>query len=504
MIITDVPPGRLAARLRVVSWIAIVGMIPLVFYFTSRGTWNPRQENRDAAWSAGFFQSQAASMLHGRLDVKPDAIIGECFERNGRCYGYFGVTPSLLRVPVIGLLRYLRSGLTPVYLCVAVMLAYWAALQMLQRSLRESPDAAQSPDFAVCYLIIGALALGPGGSLLFVSRSAVYEEAIAWGVAFVLLAFNHVWAWSSGERRSLVPAVLFAAAAANARPSAAFAAAVLGPVVAALWVVKQRRALTGGADESKGRGPLRAHPWSGATRRVLVSALCLSLLPGLSAAAVFWLKLRSPIPSPLLNQQVRDAPHWKAIRQRNGNRTGGLIFAPTELVAYFRPDAVSRRDKWPFFDFRFPDERPILWVPPLREGGAYVERVSSLTSTMPLPWMVNVVVVAWLGVGASRLAAARGRALLITRDQWILGAGLLASAAAMPVLIVTTHGVTNRYLGDFFATSAVGMALGHRVILPGLARRPVVGAATGLAALLLVAWSVVVTLSLTSRLVFVY
>src|SRR5215218_2526304 len=104
MTITEVP-SRLAARLRLISWIAVLAMIPLVFYFTSRGTWDPRNENLESSWSAGFFQAQAASMLHGRLDVKPSDIIGECFDRDARCYGYFGVTPSLLRIPVIGLLR---------------------------------------------------------------------------------------------------------------------------------------------------------------------------------------------------------------------------------------------------------------------------------------------------------------------------------------------------------------------------------------------------------------
>ena len=86
---------RLAARLRTTARLAVLMMVPLVMYFTTRGTWDPREQNLDAAWSAGFFASQAESMLHGRLDVPPDTIIGECFERDGRCYGYFGVTPSL-------------------------------------------------------------------------------------------------------------------------------------------------------------------------------------------------------------------------------------------------------------------------------------------------------------------------------------------------------------------------------------------------------------------------
>jgi len=490
---SDSVDHRLAALLRALSWIAILGMIPIVFYFTSRGTWNPRDEKVDAAWSAGFFKAQAQSMLRGRMDVQPADIIGECFERDSRCYGYFGVTPSLVRIPVIGILRYVRSALTPVFLLVAVILAYWATLQMLQRSLRELSDAARSRPLAVGYFIAAAAALGPGGSLLFVTRPAVYEEAIAWGVAFVLLAFNHVWALRSGERRSVVPAVLFAVAAANARLTAAVVSAVLGLVVFAVLRYRQVR-----PDHPPSAGVSQAPQAS--TPRVLAAAICLSLLPGLTAAGVFWLKLRSPMPSPLLNQQISTGPHWKAIRQRNGGRTGGLMFAPTELVAYFRPDTVVRRSEWPYLDFRFPEEE-ILWVPPLPEGGAYVEPFTSVTTTMPLPWIINLLLVVWLIVEARRLIAGRSAASL-TGEEWIFSAGMLASAAAMPLLIVTTHGITNRYLGDFFPVSAVGVALGPRVILPPLARRPNLYAATGLVTLLLVCWSVVVTLSLNSRLVF--
>jgi hypothetical protein len=57
-------------------------------------------------------------------------------------------------------------------------------------------------------------------------------------------------------------------------------------------------------------------------------------------------------------------------------------------------------------------------------------------------------------------------------------------------------------LGDFFAISAVGVALGHRVVVPFLRRRPFLIATTGLATLLLLGWSVLATLSLTARLVF--
>jgi hypothetical protein len=496
--------AALAFQLRAISWIALLMMVPLVLYFTTQGTGDLTKQTHDGGWSSGFFMEQAESMLvHARLDVDPVYIQSECFERDSLCYGYFGVTPSLLRIPFLGIQRYLHSALTPLYLGIAVLLAYWAALQMLQRSLRDFIDSTRPSAPALGYAIMGAFALGPGGTLLFVTRPAVYEEAIAWGVAFFLLALNHVWAWHSRESRSLVPAVLFAIGAANARPTAATACGVLGLVVAALWYFRDPHAAVEDPATARGGDWHQTLRSSRSRGRVLVAAACLSLLPGLTAGGVFWLKLRTPIPDLRLNEQVQQAPWWRAILERNGDKTAGLVFTPTELVAYFRPDAVTRRPEWPFFDFRFPRE-PILWVPPLPEGGAYVERFTSLTATMPLPWIVNLLV----GIEGWRLAATRGRgasssrAPLLTREQWILAAGLLASAAAMVALTVTTVGITNRYLSDFFATSAVGVALGHRVIVPFCSRRPIIGAIAGLVALLLTGWSIIVTLSLSTRLVF--
>ena len=119
-----------------ITWASL--MVPLVFYFTSRGTWDPRHQIDGGGWSAGFFMAQANSILHARLDVPDHYLQGECFRRDTRCYGYFGLTPSVVRLPVMGGLRWLRSALTPVYMTAAILLAYWAALRLLRRSLCAS------------------------------------------------------------------------------------------------------------------------------------------------------------------------------------------------------------------------------------------------------------------------------------------------------------------------------------------------------------------------------
>jgi hypothetical protein len=456
-------------------------MVPLVFYFSTEGTWSITKQRDDGGWSGGFYMAQADSMvLRARLDVPAEDLQSECLRRGSRCYGYFGLTPSLVRIPFLPVLHYFDSAFTPLFLSIAVLLAYAAALRLLERTLVGGVGATR-PAAALFYGIVGALALGPGSSLMFLTRPAVYEEAIAWAVACFLIAVNWIWAWHAREVRSLVPAVVLAIGAANARPTMAAACGVLGLVVAAL------SRFSGG-------------------RHVRAAALCITLLPGLTAATVFYLKVRTPLPSHHRSEQMLKAPHWRIILNKNGDRTAGLMFAPTELYAYFRPDALVRTRGWPFFDF--PDYRKMtVWLPPLPEGGAYVERYSSLTATLPLLWIVNVVVAIWLAARGWRVMAGRGEGAAVgppphDRDQWMLAAGSFASAASMVLFTVTTVGITNRYLADFYPVSAVAFALGAWAIVPLWRPRSIAAILAGTVAVLLTSWSIAVTLALTWRLLF--
>jgi hypothetical protein len=471
-------------RLRVTFALLLVAMVPAVLYFTTEGTWDLLRKRESGGYSTEFFLAQARSMQNGRLDVSPEAIHSECWDRDNHCFGYFGVTPSVVRMPFLRLLvRRWHSAATPLFLGFALLLAYWSALRLLRRILSAEGAVGTGP-VVLGYGFVAALALVPGGTLLFLARPAVYEEASAWAIAFFLLALDRVWAWHHSRRLGpLVAAVVLAVAAANARPTATTGCAVLGLTLAALGWRGGRR----------GRAP------------VLVAAACLVMLPTLTAAGVYWLKFQTPLPNLHLNEQVREAPHWAKILRTNGDRTAGLAFTPTELVAYFRPDAVAWSGGWPCFDFRFPAE-PIRWVAPLPRDGAYVERVTSATTAMPLPWALTVVTLVGLAVVSKRLfarsKASASEASVAEKEGWVLAAGSLASALAMIALTVTTVGITNRYLGDFYPASVAGAALGHRVLVPVISRRPLFLVAAAVTSVLLVAWSVLVVFSLTTRLVF--
>lgn len=459
--------------LRSVARVLVVCLVPLVVYYVTRGTWRLTYQIEDGGWSGTYFyQAAEALLVHLRFDVDPIYILGECFIRDGRCYAYFGLTPTLLRLPVLGINRFFHSALTPIFLGGAILIAYWAALQIVRRALRVFGDPGWPRWLVAGYLVLAGLALGPGSTLVFLTRPGVFEEAMAWGLAFTLLAFNHAWKWQRGEAKSLWPVLWFAIGAGNARPTALLACGVLGLALLA-WTWRQ------------GRLSLSERP--------VVLALCVCLVPGLVAAGVFWLKLRTPLPSVRMSQQVQEAPHWKDIRGRNGDRVGGLIFTPTALHTYFRPDSVTRVSEWPYFDFRI-NQESVRWLPPLPRDGAYVERTASLTTTMPLAWLLNAVALAWLALG-------------LARRRWSdpalpVAVTLVAMAVAMTVLTVTTVGITTRYLGDFYLFSVFGAAFAPRLILPGLGRHKWLSVPAGISALLLVIWAVVVTTSLCSRLVF--
>lgn len=440
-------------------------MIPIVFASTTLGTWDLRRQRNDGGWSAGFYMAQAEAMMQGHLDVPRKAIQGECFDYESLCYGYFGITPSLIRAPFLLILRWLDSALTPLFLGVAVLLAYGSSIRLVEQSLAAAPPETPSR-LTLGYFAAAVFALGPGGTLIFMTRPAVYEEAVAWAIACFLLAVSRVWSWArESATRDLVWAVLLAILAANARLTVALACMPLAAVVVML-------------------------AWRRGARAAMALGFCLAILPAATTAGVFVLKFGTPAPDWRLNEQIPEAPHWRRILDRNGDRITSVIFAPTALMAYFRPDSVAMPPGGFHFDFRFPYRAEILWVPPLPPGGAYVERVASLTSTMPWPWAITLAMIVSLPFARRRLAG----------DEWLLFCGFMLSGMAMAVPAITHFGIANRYLADFFPLGVAGMVVGARLLPPGLARRPAIAALLGTAAIASVVWATIATWWLSLRL----
>ena len=132
-----------------------------------------------------FYDYQAASLLQGRLDVPDVALAGEAFLFGGKIYGYFGPTPSLLRLPFI--ICDLGFGeLSRSFLVVYFTACLTAAYLLLRQAYRFNGNSSE-PSAPIVILSLGSAGLG--STLFFLgSRAYIYHEAILCGAAFALFA----------------------------------------------------------------------------------------------------------------------------------------------------------------------------------------------------------------------------------------------------------------------------------------------------------------------------
>lgn len=190
-----------------------------------------------------FYDFQALSLLRGRLDVPQVAIGDEAFIHAGRYYGYFGLTPALLRLPFVAF--GLGFGvLTRAYLMVAFVACLGAAYLIFRDAWRQVRRDASPPSR---WLEMAFLLNVSGGSTLFflASRAYVYHEAILWGVALALWsAWCALRQLAAPESRWGWGALVLGVLAVQARPPGGlFALTLLGGVAVVLaWRQRRSRA----------------------------------------------------------------------------------------------------------------------------------------------------------------------------------------------------------------------------------------------------------------------
>lgn len=425
------------ASIRLISWV-VAAITAFTFYWlTTRGTLRPNIELPGAGTSSRFFLAQAESLVRGRFAVDPAELPGECYLTAGECIGYYGITPSLVRIPFLPFLN-AHGSLTPVFLATALSLAAWSTIDMTRNSWSEAKErdlsdatTSRMTRHTKSAVIAIAISSGLGSILIQLTRPAMYEEAIAWAAAFLCLALRSWRKWINTRNAwSLAATTAFLALGAGARPTALPAAIALG--VFTLWQsLKGNRAI---------REP-RHRRWVGISLGFAMIVLASSLSLG-----VYQAKFHTFVPDLRTNESVINTPSWQEIIAKNEGETTGLRFVSTSLITYLRPDALSFSGEPPFVGFRFP-QQSIIWAPPLTDGSAYVERVSSIPTTMPLFLILTVVTFLWAVRNLNDRRTERSTALVL-----ILAAG--------SILVVTTGNIaiTNRYLGDFYPLLAIGAA----------------------------------------------
>jgi hypothetical protein len=389
-----------------------------------------------------FYDLQAHSLLDLRLDVPSEKVGIEGFAMDDGTYIYFGPWPALLRLPIAAVTHSFDGRLTQpsMFLAFVVALAFTVHLAWRIRGLvlPEQPVGRGEQWMIAAFVFV----VGTGSTLVYLGGELlVFHEAALWGAALAIGALDAVIGFTTtGRGRTLAWASVLTGLALFSRPPLG-----VGPLVALglLLVV----ALLGRG------GHLVGFPDGLALRRLALPLAAAVLVPLALYGALNVAKFGTPFSLPFERQVVNTfSPGHRAVLAANDGTLVGSQFIPTNLLQYFRPDAVRFEGRWPFV--QFPDPAPVLgsvrfdWVTP----------ATSVPTSMPALTALSVVGL----VGA--LTARRPR-------LWALRAPVLGAVLAS-VITLGFGFVANRYIADFVPVLvALGLA-GLYVLLSWSLARP--------------------------------
>lgn len=399
---TPVRAGRFARAASVGGLLAIA----VFAWLLTLGQWDLGRAER----LGDFYDVQGRAFLEGRWDVPPEAVTIEGIVTDGRTYIYFGPVPSLLRLPVLAATDRFDGRLTAPSLLLAYSTALTgvALLSWRIRALVAGGTRWRRRDAVVAAGTV--FFAGTGTVLLFpASRLLVYHEAILWGVAFSLLAYDRILVLVlRPAARDLALASLAATAAFLTRASVG-----LGPVVA-LAVV----AVVAGIQH------LRTRRWSVPT--VLAAGAAVAV-PVVAFVSVNVVKFETPYSLPLDRQVFsRFDENRQAALRDNGGSLFGPAFVPTTLTHYARPDGLRVTSRFPYV--QFPDGADVIGDVTFDT----IDRAGSVPATMPAATVLAV-------VGAVTVVRRRTSRSLLPA---------LAGAVAGASTVLTIGFVAHRYLGD--------------------------------------------------------
>jgi hypothetical protein len=146
----------------------------IFIWFVTYGSWNLFEAEN----FGDYYDAQAYSMLSGHLDVPAEAIGPEAFIKDGNYYGYFGIAPSLLRIPLNAVFPSMYGRWSRTFLLVGYVLNLVLAYRILVLAGSGFASARSGVIQKFIYTLF-LLAVGLGSTNIFLSsRAFIYHEAI--------------------------------------------------------------------------------------------------------------------------------------------------------------------------------------------------------------------------------------------------------------------------------------------------------------------------------------
>ena len=407
-------------------------------------------------FGSDWYDVQAKALMHGHWDMPRQVLSIDGFQVGSKYYMYFGIWPSLLRMPLLAPFGSLSGKLTvpSMLLAFAVLLGGAAALYWRIRSLVRPEGGWTRSEAAIAGAAI--FTIGCGTTALFLaSRAFVYHEAILWAAAWALVAYERIIAFAQRPSRGRIAvATLATTLSILSRVSIGVGPVIALALISVIELIRIAIRRRPGGDEPPLRPMIgrleRAGIRAEATRSWFVATVAAVVVP---LMAYMWMNISrfgSPFSIPWRSQVIAQLSRGhRAMLDANGGSLFGVKLIPSTLLQALRPDALGWSPVFPWVIFeRFPTA--VL-------GGAVFNKLdftSSVSASMPVLVVLGVVgaiAAVWTGIGRSR-------------DLALLRTSLIGATTASAVALAFTF-VAARYLGDWIPLLTMAGFAGLEVLL---------------------------------------
>jgi len=371
-----------------------------------------------------FYDLQTRAMLAGHLYLPNGSIGIEAFNHGGHQYTYFGLFPSVLRLPILLVTHSFDGRLTaPSLLLAFFVTGVFSSLLLWRLRLMMRGQVLLGRAEAASLGVLVASITG-GSVLLFLAASPkVANEDMAWGAALTIASIFALLGVLERPTRGRVifSGVLILLTALNRAPTGY--ACIIGAVLVAGWFGIGRE----GAD----------------SRRWCIPVLFAGVVPLALVTVVNLVKFGGPLGFSEATQVWTTVnAHRRVYLKDNGGSAFSLHFLPSTLVAYLQPTGVHWSTVFPFISLPTEPARAV--------GNVVLDEyypTASLPASMPLLFLLSC----WGLVTAFRPnPVGRVRATRI----------LLVAAASASAGVLLIGYIAERYLADFLPFLALAGAIG--------------------------------------------
>lgn len=406
------------------------------WFLTDGGTWDFFQQTQNGK----YYDALGENLLQGRMDVPCQVITGEALIKDGKCYGYFGPTPSLLRIVLHRLFPHETGYWSQISLLLALMLNLIFA-QSLMAALWKP---GSPPQWAIVLML---LFTGTGGTALFLTSPAfIPHEAIAWSGCLALGAYVFMIRYlDQGDTLSLVWAWLLGGLALHARINVGYGA------LFALLLITSRVALLPFFIRVRNNKTIQVGSFYGipeaklgrfnrpAAGIVLGMTILLVTTPFLFSI----IKFGEPTLVPLkYHESYQNLLRNNRIQGNFIQLANPIFFA----YHYFNPVSLRSSSSFPYFQMG-PRHWDLDYIPNIKLDRG--ESLVSLPNTLPSLMLLSLLGVGWIFKRSGVFAPARIP---------LLGA-LLAGTAILFVASIS-HRYTHDFQSFFLIAGTAGM---HRL-----------------------------------------